>query len=67
MTMDMDTTPVLADETTDGSLGKPHLDDGREGEGPTAADLPHKYRLSRRKSGKQTHDVAAGTSSMVPP
>ena len=49
MTLNMDTTPVLADETADGSLGTPHLDEGREEEGPTAADLPHKDQLSRPK------------------
>ena len=67
MTLNMDTTPVLADEIADGSLGTPHLDDGRGEEGSTTADLPHKDHHSRRKSGKQTQDVAAGSSSMVPP
>ena len=66
MTMNVDTTPALADGNADGSLGTPLLDDRREGNGLTAADLPHKDQCSRRKRDKQTQDVAPGTSSMVP-
>jgi len=66
-TMNMDTTPVLANGTADGPLGTPHLDDGREGQGPTTAEMSLKGRLSRRKNDNQTQDVATGTSSIVPP
>jgi hypothetical protein len=67
MTMNMDTRPVLADGTADGPLGTPHLDDGREGQGPTTAEMSLKGRPSRRKNDNQTQDVATGTSSIVPP
>jgi len=36
------TIPVLADGPSDGLNGTPHLEDGLEGKGPTAADLTAK-------------------------
>jgi len=44
--VNMDTTSVLADGTPDGPLGTPLLDDGREGQGPTMAEMSLKGRLS---------------------
>jgi hypothetical protein len=65
-TSNMDITPVLADETTNGSLGT-HVDDEREEEGPKTTDLAHKEHPSRPKSDKQPQDVAAGTPSTAIP
>ena len=65
-TVNMDTTPVLADGTADGPLGTPLLDDGREGQGPTTAEMSLKGCLSQRKNDNQTQVVDTGTSSIVP-
>jgi hypothetical protein len=60
------TTPDLADGPANGLNCTPQPDNGPEGKGPKAADLPQNNHSSRGKGNIQTQDVGSGASSIVP-
>ena len=65
-TIQMDTTPIPADEP-DGRPSCSHMDDVEKWQGPKTAEMPLKGRLSRRQTDKQVQEMATGTYNIVAP